>query len=148
MAKKKINTKVYVFDLDDTLYMHIMHKPLDYHKKVKKFMKKIKDTGKKIAIATHNLRPESLLSQLDIKDLIDVVIKETRPVNSWDNTIDEYTPKSDMLREIMSILKCKKKHMLFFDDSPYNIKKVRDFKVKSILVNPVLGIDFENIISH
>lgn len=148
MAKKKINnTKVYVFDLDDTLYMHEMCRPRNYHKKVKQALKKIKENGKKLAIATHRHHPEELLEILDIKSLIDVIITEKRPVHNSTHDIEDYTPKSYMMREIMSILKCKKKHMLFFDDSPYNIKKVRGFKVKSILVNPYTGIDFDNLIS-
>lgn len=140
---KKRNTKVYVFDLDDTLYMHRMKKSWVYHAKVKTELKKLKEKGKKLAMATHRSHPEELLDLLGIKNLFDVVISEKKPVHNLTHTIEEYTLKSEMMRDIMKILKCKKKHMLFFDDSSYNIKKVRDFKVKSILVSD-LGIDFKD----
>lgn len=51
--------KMFVFDLDNTLFLHNVDSIYaeEYHKKVKNFLVYLKDSDKKLYIATHNFDP-------------------------------------------------------------------------------------------
>jgi hydroxymethylpyrimidine pyrophosphatase-like HAD family hydrolase len=46
--------KVYVFDLDNTLYLHKRSDKDKVHKEVKKHLETLKSRGKRLYVATHN----------------------------------------------------------------------------------------------
>ena len=153
---KQINTdkqlkdyKIFVFDLDDTLYLHNVDKNYVeiYHKKVKNFLVYLKDNDKRLYIATHNFGPSSLLNRMDIPPLLfNGIIKETKNVNPYINHINEYTSKKDMILEILDKNpEFTTDDVVFFDDHEYNIKEVESINVKSIRVDARKGIDFNEI---
>lgn len=140
----KSNYKVFVFDLDNTLYLHYadeMYKQI-YHEQVRVFLQTLKDNGKILCIATHNQKPHVYLDQLKITSLFDYIISEKKDLCALLNSIDEYTGKDEMINELISKIGCTKKEILFFDDSKYNIKKVESIGITSIIVDGKTGIDF------
>ena len=143
-----INYKVFVFDLDNTLYLHHTTRAYsdDYHKKVKKFLVNLKTQNKILSIATHNKNPKWILKQIGIFDLFDHIVYEQKNVHPWTNTIEEYTGKNEMVQEIINKTKCKKEQVIFFDDFDYNIKKVEGLGVKSVKVSDQIGIVFQDVL--
>jgi len=141
--------KVFVFDLDDTLYLHKVNSAYSdrYHKDVKAFLENLKTKNKILCIATHNKRPNYYLDKIDISHLFDHIIYEKRDVNPYENSIQEYTGKDEMIQEIIDKTKCKKEEIIFYDDADYNIKKVENFGVKSIKIDDNIGIVFNVPIS-
>jgi len=139
---KYIDYKVHVFDLDNTLYLHtcIKNYTENYHKKIKEFLEKLKEMGKKLYIASHNKNPNHYLDILGIRDLFDGVIFEQKDVCPSINSITEYTSKADMLYDIIKCENCNISDVVFFDDAEYNINIVNDIGIKSIKVNPLLGL--------
>lgn len=140
--------KIFVFDLDNTLYLHNGNKIYtdEYHKKVKNFLVYLKDNDKKLYIATHNFNPIKYLDKLNITELFDGIIKETKNVHPSLNTIMEYTSKKYMMLEILNNhTDLTKDDIIFFDDHNYNIKEVESINVKSIYVNQLKGINFSEI---
>lgn len=153
---KQINTdkqlkdyKIFVFDLDETLYLHNVNQDYKniYHKKVKNFLVYLKDNDKRLYIATHNFGPSSWLHRMDISPLLfNGIIKETKNVNPYKNHINEYTSKKDMILEILDKnSEFTTDDVVFFDDHEYNIKEVESINVKSIYVDARKGIDFSEI---
>ena len=144
IVKDKLEKKVYVFDLDNTLFLH--HSEANYaekyHKDVGSFLIKLKMENKKLYIASHNKAPYWYLDRIGIRYLFDDVIYEKKDMNCRINKIDEYTSKKDMLLEIMKKEMCTNSEIIFFDDHDYNISQVMSLNVKSIKVDPVKGIDF------
>jgi HAD superfamily phosphatase (TIGR01681 family) len=136
--------KVFVFDLDNTLYLHNVNSFYSdrYHKDVKTFLEKLKTKNKILCIATHNKNPNNYLDKMEISHLFDHIIYEKRNVNPYENSIQEYTGKDEMIQEIIDKTKCKKEEIIFYDDADYNINKVENFGVKSIKVNDNIGIVF------
>jgi HAD superfamily phosphatase (TIGR01681 family) len=141
--------KIFVFDLDNTLYLHNVRGEYRdvYHKKVKNFLNYLKDYGKLLYIASHNLEPKCLLLELEIPLItFDGIIKETKDVNPHSNTISEYTSKKDMICEILENHKdLSYEDVVFFDDNKYNIKEVESINVKSIYIDESKGINFSDI---
>ena len=153
---KQINTdkqlkdyKIFVFDLDDTLYLHNVNQAYKdtYHKKIKNFLVYLKDNDKILYIATHNFGPSSWLNIIDIPPLLfNGIIKETKDVNPYKNHINEYTSKKDMILEILDKnSEFTTDDIVFFDDHEYNIKEVESINVKSIYVDSRNGINFSEI---
>lgn len=153
---KQINTdkqlkdyKIFVFDLDDTLYLHNVNKDYVkvYHKKVKNFLDYLKDNNKILYIATHNFNPDLYLYRMKISQLLfDGIIKETKDVNPESNSIIDYTSKKDMILEILNKQpNLTKDDIIFFDDHIYNINEVNSINVKSIHVDKKKGIIFSDI---
>lgn len=143
----KSNYKVFVFDLDNTLYMHScnrIHREI-YHEQVKIFLQNLKNLGKILCIATHNTGPFYYLENLKIKELFHHIILEKKPLHSDFNTIDQYTGKDEMINELIGKIGCTKEEIIFFDDSLYNIKKVESIGIKSILVSDQTGIEFTKL---
>jgi HAD superfamily phosphatase (TIGR01681 family) len=136
--------KVFVFDLDNTLYLHKVDSvySTNYHKDVKEFLENLKTKNKILCIATHNKLPNYYLNKIGILHLFDHIIYEKRDVNPYLNSIDEYTGKDEMIQEIIDKTKCKKEEIIFYDDADYNIKKVENFGVKSIKIDDNIGIVF------
>jgi HAD superfamily phosphatase (TIGR01681 family) len=138
--------KVFVFDLDNTLYLHNVNSFYSdrYHKDVKTFLEKLKTKNKILCIATHNKNPKYYLDKIEISDLFDHIIYEKKDVNPYCNSIHEYTGKDEMIQEIIDKTKCKKEEIIFYDDADYNIKKVENFGIKSIKIDDNIGIVFNS----
>lgn len=141
--------KIFVFDLDNTLYLHNCNQNYSemYHKKVVNFLMYLKNCDKFLYIATHNFHPDNYLNRINIPPLLfDGIIKETKDVHPSLNSIVEYTSKKDMILEILDKHKnLTKDDVVFFDDHIYNIKEVEQLNVKSIYVNQFKGINFSEI---
>ena len=141
--------KIFVFDLDNTLYLHNVDSIYSdkYHKKVVNFLMYLKDSNKLLYIATHNFNPTKLLNKINIEPLLfNGIIKETKDVHPSLNSITEYTSKKDMILEILDKhIDLTNDDIVFFDDHNYNIKQVESINVKSIYVDELKGIDFSEI---
>lgn len=143
----KPNFKIYVFDLDNTLFLHNSDYEYssNYHERVKKYLQGLKAQGKILCIATHNKNPEYYLKRIHIFDLFDYIIYERKDVNCFYNTIEDYTGKNEMIEEIIDLTKCKTEEVIFFDDADYNIKRVEMIGVKSVKVCDQKGINFDDV---
>jgi len=144
LTKNKDKFKVYVFDLDDTLYLHrnkdIQYKT-EYHIKVKKYLVELKNRNKILCLATHNSNPIEYLKRIGIEDMFDEIVYELKDLRASMNTIDEYTSKREMITDIMKKTGYKKNKIIFFDDSDYNINQVQSMGVKSIKVSNITGLN-------
>jgi len=143
------NFKIYVFDLDNTLYLHNVDNNYsnDYHKRVKEFLQTLKTKGKILCIATHNKNPEYYLKRIEIFDLFDHIIFEKQEhLNPFFYGIQDYTPKNEMIEEILHLTECKKEQVVFFDDFDYNVKQVESVGIKSIKVCDTVGLIFDDIL--
>jgi HAD superfamily phosphatase (TIGR01681 family) len=148
--KELKNYKIFVFDLDHTLYLHKVHEfdvyYKTYHDKVKNLLTYLKDNNKLLYIATHNTSPDYYLNKINIKELFDDIIMETKDLCHKKNSIKEYTSKKDMILEILEKnIQYTLEDVLFFDDHPYNIKQVNSIGVKCIYVDELKGINFNDI---
>lgn len=141
------NYKVFVFDLDDTLYLHRVD--LDYReeytKKIREFLQSLRDMGKILCLATHNKSPYRYLHKMNIHDLFDEIIYEKRDVSPYYNSIYDYTNKKYMIQEIMGKTNVSSEDIVFFDDADYNLEEVKSLGVESIKVSPYKGIILEDI---
>lgn len=140
---------IFVFDLDNTLYLHNVDNIYaeEYHKKVKNFLTYLKDNNKRLYIATHNFYPIDYLNQINISPLLfNGIIKETKNVHPMINRISDYTSKKDMILEILDKnSNLTKDDIIFFDDHQYNIDAVKSIGVKCIYVDEFKGINFSEI---
>lgn len=143
----KSSYKVFVFDLDDTLYMHSLNEndKTVYHEQVKIFLESLYNSGKIICIATHNKNPYNYLEKLNIVPLFDHIIWEQKNVNPIFNTIYDYTGKDEMIKELVGKIGCTIEDIVFFDDSKYNIDVVKSIDVASIHVSNKTGIVFKEL---
>lgn len=136
--------KIFVFDLDYTLYLHVHNDYTnDYHIKVKNLLAYLKDNNKHLYIATHHSSPNDLIEELKITELMNCVIKETKDFN-YCYSIEDYTSKKSMIVEILNRTENKDyttDDVVFFDDNPYNINEVNECGVKSILVDGLKGVN-------
>jgi HAD superfamily phosphatase (TIGR01681 family) len=141
------NYKVFVFDLDDTLYLHRVEVSyrLEYTQKIKEFLQSLKEKGKILCLATHNKSPYSYLHRMEIYDLFHEIIYEKKNVNSYSNSIYEYTNKKDMILEILDKTKMSNEDVIFFDDVDYNIDEVKSLGIETVIVSPKTGIVLEKI---
>lgn len=141
-----MNYKVYVFDLDDTLYLHKVDLTYSYiyNFNLKKFLEKLKNKKITMCIATHNKYPYMLLDRLNIKHYFSHIISESKDTNITCNLIENYTSKIDMMNDIITKTNCKKSEIIFFDDNTYNINQIESMGIKSILVSHTLGILFND----
>jgi HAD superfamily phosphatase (TIGR01681 family) len=150
MYREKINIKnykVFVFDLDNTLYLRradLIYRK-SYNIKIKQFLKFLKDNGKIVCLATHNKSPYKYLFEMDIYDIFQEIIYETRNVSLSKNTIREYTNKKDMIQEILQKTNVSNNDIVFFDDVYYNINQVNSLDIDVVLVSPEIGIIIEDI---
>lgn len=139
--------KVFVFDLDDTLYLHNVEYSYreEYTQKIRDFLQHLKDNGKIVCLATHNKSPYYYLSRMDIYNLFHEIIYEKKDVNPKYNSIYEYTNKKYMVQEIIDKTNVSTQDVIFFDDVYYNINEVKSLGIESIRVSPTTGIVLEKI---
>lgn len=128
-------SKVYIFDLDDTLYLRNVS---DEYKKIYeyeliKFLNKLKNNNKILAIASHNISPRYFLRKMNIDTYFDYIIGEYP------------RKKSDMIVEILKNVNKVKEDVIFFDDLSYNILECKENGIKSIKIDPKNGIEFKNM---
>lgn len=152
--------KIFIFDLDDTLFLHNVQESFrnEYHIKITKFLNHLKANDKLICLVTYNINPKRLLN--DLIHLFDYVY--TPNVMSFheyqyqyfeDYTkFKDYTPwvcngkvslcknKSIVIKEILSKFNCDYYKAIFFDDNPNHIKSVQQLGIEAIQVNPLNGI--------
>lgn len=143
--KKLVDYKVYVFDLDNTLYLHKVN-DTTYHKNLKHNLIQLKDKDKILCIASHNVNPEKFMKRLGILDLFDKILYEHQALNPRINDISQYTKKSKMIKELLSETKYTKEDVVFFDDYNYNIKDVSEFGIRCVLVDELKGVDFTELL--
>lgn len=140
--------KIFVFDLDYTLYLHTSTKYADcYHLKIRNWLEYLKDNNKHLYIATHHSSPTSIIEELKIEKLINCVLKETKDIDK-SYSISDYTSKKGMIEEILNKTENKNyttDDVVFFDDNPYNIHEVNKINVKSILVDGLKGINLSEL---
>lgn len=148
--KSLIDYKIFVFDLDNTLYLHKVDTAYSeyYHICVKNLLIYLKNNDKLLYVATHNKSPTSYLNRINITNLFHGIIKETKCLDRNINNIQDYTNKKDMILHILNKNSdCNLDDILFFDDHIYNIKNVESIGVKCIYVNDFKGINF-NLFSN
>ena len=123
------NFDLFVFDLDNTLYLHDtdINYRLHYEENLKNFLIKLKRDNKKLAIASHNRAPSYFLNLMGIYDYFDIIIGEYP------------RSKLDMIKEIQIKTNIQNDKIIFFDDLYSNIKECNQF-IESIHVNPFIGI--------
>lgn len=132
------NKRLHIFDLDYTLILwKCNHCPCvcdqEYEKKAKEMLKKLKTSGKILALASHNKCAKYHLTKMGVYDLFDVVIGEYP------------RDKSDMIKEILEKTGCTIEEAVFYDDNMFNIKRAESLGVDSYYVKDK-GIEFELVI--
>jgi HAD superfamily phosphatase (TIGR01681 family) len=120
--------KLYIFDLDDTLYLRCTTDYTILHKYIKEIIRKLHKAGKILCIASHNTSVEYCLKELDIHHLFTYIIGEY-PRN-----------KGNMILEILEYTNINKDDAIFFDDLYKNIQAVSDLGVDSYHIKSNLGI--------
>ena len=142
------NYKIFVFDLDYTLYLHEHHTSV-YTEKIINLLMLLKQNEKILCIATHNKRPYYYLSQIksNIDNFFDKIVFETKDVYPSVNSIKDYTSKKTMLNEIIDTYNCNTNEIIFFDDSNHNINEVTSLGITSLKVSNHTGIDTDIILS-
>lgn len=135
-----MSKKLFIFDLDDTLYLRYKKKLSScynnndtelsqYTKKITEILKKIKQQDKIITMASHNRNPTRILEKMDILHFFSIII-------------GEYPRKKDtMVMEILEKTGCSKEEAIFFDDHPEHIIDVQNFGVDTYFVDSIHGID-------
>jgi HAD superfamily phosphatase (TIGR01681 family) len=122
--------KLYIFDLDDTIYLRKVNKTsqYDYHKLIRKVLTSLKKEGKVLCMASHNLDPISYLEELGVYHLFDYII-------------GEYPRKKDsMVLEILERTGYEKQDVIFFDDMDWNTEPVSKMGIDCYLIKSRLGI--------
>lgn len=129
-------SKVYVFDLDNTLLLRKVDTcyKYKYESNLKEFLENLKSKNHILAIASHNRSPRYYLKEMEIFELFDYIIGEYP------------REKSDMIVEILENVKGKKEDVVFFDDLNFNIEETKKNGIISIKVDPLKGLDFESIL--
>jgi HAD superfamily phosphatase (TIGR01681 family) len=125
------NKQLYIFDLDDTLYLRTMRGYCDideFHKYIKDIIFKLYKSGKILCIASHNKNVKYCLEKLDILDLFTYIIGEYP------------RSKKTMVLEILDNMKITSDQAVFFDDLIKNIKDVSELGVESHWLKYNLGI--------
>lgn len=151
--------KLYIFDLDDTISLREIENTKykkEYEEKLKEKLKTLKKNNIKLAIATYNSRPETILTELRILHLFDIIYKPTELL--YDEYISNYRNiknatvwimgqiakicwnKGIMVETIMKDLKCSKDETIYFDDYINNVYDVKKLGVRSVYVNKKVGI--------
>ena len=135
--------KLFVFDLDNTLYLHEISKEKreEYEIRLKKMLRVLKKNGKKIGLASFNSNPNKFLIRMDIMKYFDVIIGEY-PIGKYSRD------KLSMIHEIMDKTDSCNNETVFFDDLYSNIHKVKQDDIKCIYVIPFIGIEIDEIINE
>jgi HAD superfamily phosphatase (TIGR01681 family) len=170
MTNNIINKKVFIFDLDDTLYLHSFNRNKEYlkfyHSNIRKWLYNLKKNGKIIGLITYNTNPRNVLKDLGVNENIfdfieypENILREYFDNNRYKyikydnfifrtdgkgvNYVSLIENKKDMIER--NISKYNKKDIIFFDDSQSNILSVRRLGIECILVDPSIGIEIQKI---
>jgi HAD superfamily phosphatase (TIGR01681 family) len=136
--------KLYVFDLDNTLYLWEVKKNIQelYSKQLKQYLAELHNKGAVLAIASHNTNPKRYLRYMDIDNL-------------FTHVIGEYPRSKDtMLAEILLSTGIKHYDTVFFDDMQKNLDLVAKmgiecYKADDIWgISDVIGFEFRNLTEH
>lgn len=140
--------KYYIFDLDNTLKLHPIFSNTNYHENLYKYLSHLKNKNKYLFIASHNLRPMKFLNDWNLVDLFDKIVYEKKSVHPWIHSLSDYTPKTEMIKEIIHEYNIENiNEIIFFDDNPDIINQVsKDLNINTILVDYKTGIDFTKLI--
>lgn len=140
--------KVFVFDLDDTLYLHKVESEYreEYTAKIRELLYSLKRRGKIVCLATHNKLPYHYLDKMNIYDVFHEIIYERRNVNPRIHSIYEYTSKRDMIKEIVERTNVLNEDVVFFDDHEYNINEVKSLGIESVYISSKTGIIIDKIV--
>lgn len=135
--KTYIDKRLHIFDYDETLYSNSTY---ENNKKYKTYIINtildLKQKGKLIAMASHNINAESYFYRIypEIYHCFDMFVCEY-PLN-----------KDIMVASILDNLNCKPDEAIFYDDRKYNIERVEQLGVFCYLVDETIGIKFEDIV--
>lgn len=126
-------SKVYIFDLDDTLYLRKVDDEYkkNYEYELIKFLTKLKNNNKILGVASHNISPRYFLRMMNIDTYFDYIIGEYP------------RKKSNMIVEILKNINKVKEDVIFFDDLDSNIIECNENGIKSIKIDPRKGIEFK-----
>lgn len=124
----KNEKKLYIFDLDNTLYLREVYYDGEYHKYIKDILLRLYNSGKILCMASHNNSVNYYLREMGVSHLFTHVIGEY-PRN-----------KGHMVEEILGLTGMNKTDTIFFDDIHYNIKDVSDVGVESYHITSNMGI--------
>jgi len=157
--------KLYVFDLDDTLYIdNNLDETFEYNKKIKDLLSKIKQNGSKIAVLTYNITAKAYIKKLGLDSYIDLlfisayIFEPEDDVDAFDNKNKHiikfkksyfyktiyYIYKSHTIQYLLEKASVLNHEVIFFDDDITNVYDVLSKNIESIHVLSS-GIDFESI---
>lgn len=159
-----IMKKLYVFDLDDTLYIdNNLNESFEYNKKIKDLLSKIKQSGSKIAVLTYNITAKAYIQKLGLESYIDLLFisayvldpeQQDTFVNNYKHIIKfnrsylykkiYYIYKSHTIQYLLEKADVLNHEVIFFDDDITNVYDVLSKNIESIHVLSS-GIDFESI---
>jgi HAD superfamily phosphatase (TIGR01681 family) len=132
-----LDKRLHIFDYDETLYINNKYEnKIDYQHYIIKIIKNLKQQGKLIAMASHNVNAESYFCH-----------KYPEIYQCFDMFVCEYPLNKDiMVSNILEQLNCKPDEAIFYDDRQYNLDLVEQLGVFCYLVDETIGIKFENIV--
>lgn len=152
------NKKVFLFDLDDTLYLYNKKDNSEYYKKVRDFLRNLKKQNKIIGLITNNLEPVGILNKIGVDMSIFDIISTPIKMNDFEyknfckNT--EYSsfswtfwndywyvryPKNNIILKYIKDSCFLSEDIIYFDNSKNTIKSIKN--IDCILVNPETGIE-------
>lgn len=148
--------KLFIFDLDETLISMVKYSK-DDREKIVQILKKLKDTGKKIAIASHNSNPARTLSGypklhelFDKDDIIGPLKISKNDIKDEYKIYDHYVEfrdyvafypaKSEMIKQLANKHGIDLDDVIFFDDDKGYIKQSLDINVTGILLEEKIGL--------
>lgn len=132
-----LDKRLHIFDYDETLYINNTYEnKIAYQHYIIKIIKDLKQKGKLIAMASHNIEAESYFSS-----------RYPEIYNCFDMFVCKYPMNKDlMVSNILELLNCKPHEAIFYDDRKYNIERVEKLGVFCYLVDETKGINFEDIV--
>lgn len=156
--------KVFIFDLDNTIYFNENDPYYNkFHNDVYYLIKNLYEQGKIIAIITYNLSPESCLEFLNIKQYVSFIykpivslkkhnlsLKDIYSHTSFEDIIYYYPYKSFFIKNLKTQKEMNNiinEEIIFFDDSVNNIRDVKNnCNIECIHVNSKIGLDIDLIL--
>lgn len=132
-----LDKRLHIFDYDETLYINNTYEnKIAYQHYIIKIIKDLKQRGKLIAMASHNIEAESYFYS-----------RYHEIYNCFDMFVCKYPLNKDiMVSNILEKLNCKPHEAIFYDDRKYNIERVEKLGVFCYLVDETKGIKFEDIV--
>lgn len=152
--------KMILFDLDDTLITLDNDSKIstkEYKENLINFLRKLKNSGKILGIVSWNKDPFKRM-ELDIPDIIpffekenilgptkikdDELYKYKNTYTIFHDCIVMYVNKYEMIKCLTDKYNLSFEDVVYFDDNQVHINKCMEQGIKSILVDPKLGINF------